>query len=40
MAGFEFQELELKGAYLISNFYAGDNREGYIQECGNRIPIG
>ena len=31
MAGFEFQELELKGAYLISNFYAGDNRGGFTK---------
>lgn len=29
--GFEFQELELKGAYLIKNFYAGDNRGGFIK---------
>ena len=29
--GFEFQELELKGAYLISNFYAGDNRGGFTK---------
>ncbi len=31
MAGFEFQELELKGAYLISSFYAGDNRGGFTK---------
>lgn len=31
MAGFEFQELELKGAYLISTFYAGDNRGGFMK---------
>jgi dTDP-4-dehydrorhamnose 3,5-epimerase len=31
MAGFEFQELELKGACLISNFYAGDNRGGFTK---------
>lgn len=30
--GFEFQELDLKGAYLISNFYAGDNR-GSFTKC-------
>ena len=29
--GFEFRELELKGAYLISNFYAGDNRGGFTK---------
>lgn len=29
--GFEFQELELKGAYLISSFYAGDNRGGFTK---------
>ncbi len=29
--GFEFTELELKGAYLISNFYAGDNRGGFTK---------
>lgn len=28
---FDFQELELKGAYLISNFYAGDNRGGFTK---------
>ena len=31
MAGFEFQEIELQGAYLISNFYAGDNRGGFTK---------
>lgn len=31
MAGFEFKELELKGAYLISSFYAGDNRGGFTK---------
>lgn len=31
MAGFEFMELELKGAYLISSFYAGDNRGGFTK---------
>lgn len=29
---FEFQELDLKGAYLISNFYVGDNR-GSFNKC-------
>ena len=29
--GFEFKELELKGAYLISNFYVGDNRGGFTK---------
>lgn len=29
--GFEFKELQLKGAYLISNFYAGDNRGGFTK---------
>ena len=29
--GFEFEEVELKGAYLISNFYAGDNRGGFTK---------
>lgn len=29
--GFEFKELDLKGAYLISNFYAGDNRGGFTK---------
>ena len=37
MAGFEFQELELKGAYLISNFYAGDNRGGFTKSFENDI---
>ena len=29
--GFEFMELNLKGAYLISNFYVGDNRGGFTK---------
>lgn len=29
--GFEFEELDLKGAYLIGNFYAGDNRGGFTK---------
>lgn len=29
--GFEFKELELKGAYLISEFYAGDNRGAFTK---------
>lgn len=28
---FAFQELELKGAYLISDFYVGDNRGGFTK---------
>jgi len=31
MAGFEFKELELSGAYLISNFMVGDNRGGFTK---------
>ena len=31
MSGFEFRELELTGAYLISNFYIGDNRGGFTK---------
>lgn len=31
MSGFRFQELELKGSYLISNFHAGDNRGGFTK---------
>ena len=31
MSGFSFQELDLKGAYLISNFYIGDNRGGFTK---------
>lgn len=30
--GFEFQELDLKGAYLIRDFFAGDNR-GNFTKC-------
>ena len=30
--GFVFRELDLKGAYIISNFYAGDNR-GSFTKC-------
>ena len=29
---FEFQELELKGAYLIKPFYASDNRGGFVKD--------
>lgn len=29
--GFKFKELDLKGAYLISHFYAGDNRGGFMK---------
>lgn len=28
---FEFQELELAGAYLIKNFFVGDNRGGFTK---------
>lgn len=28
---FDFQELELEGAYLISNFFAGDKRGGFTK---------
>lgn len=31
MAGFEFQELDLRGAYLIRNFYAGDGRGSFAK---------
>lgn len=31
MTGFEFQKLDLKDAYLITNFYAGDNRGGFTK---------
>lgn len=40
MAGFEFQELELKGAYLISNFYSGDNRGGFTKSFEKDIYRG
>ena len=29
---FEFQELDLKGAYLIKPFYATDHRGGLIKD--------
>lgn len=32
MQKFEFQELDLKGAYLIKPFYATDNRGGLIKD--------
>lgn len=35
--GFEFQELELKGAYLISNFYVGDNRGSFTKSFEKNI---
>lgn len=31
MPGFEFREMDLKGAYLISSFHAGDNRGGFTK---------
>lgn len=31
MPGFGFTELDLKGAYLIDNFYVGDNRGGFTK---------
>lgn len=31
MSGFAFQELKLKGAYLISSFYAGDSRGSFTK---------
>lgn len=31
MSAFEFNRLELEGAYLITNFYAGDNRGGFVK---------
>lgn len=31
MAGFEFKPLELEGAFLVSSFYAGDNRGGFTK---------
>ncbi len=31
MAGFEFEELELEGAFLISNYSVGDNRGGFTK---------
>ncbi len=29
--GFKFEELDLSGAYLINNYYAGDNRGGFTK---------
>lgn len=31
MPGYSFKELELSGAYLIDNFYVGDNRGGFTK---------
>ena len=31
MLGFEFKELKLKGAYLISGFYIGDDRGSFTK---------
>lgn len=31
MSGFEFKKMDLEGAYLIDNFYAGDNRGGFTK---------
>lgn len=43
MEHFEFEELDLKGAYLIKPFFADDNRGGFIKDynidtfCANGI---
>ena len=37
MQKFEFQELDLKGAYLIKPFYATDNRGGLIKDYNEEI---
>ena len=37
---FEFKELELKGAYLISNYYAGDSRGGFTKSFEKDIYKG
>lgn len=37
MSAFTFQELELSGAYLISNFFAGDNRGGFTKTFEKEI---
>lgn len=31
MGAFSFEKLELEGAYLINNFYVGDNRGGFTK---------
>ena len=31
MMDFEFKEMTLKGAYIVSSFYAGDNRGGFTK---------
>ena len=31
MASFEFEKLELNGAYIIHNFFVGDNRGGFTK---------
>ncbi len=40
MAEFEFRELKLTGAYLISNFNVGDNRGGFTKIFERNIYIG
>lgn len=40
MAAFEFKRLELEGAYLITNFYAGDNRGGFMKCFEKNIYAG
>lgn len=37
MTSFGFKELDLKGAYLIHNFYAGDNRGGFTKNFEKSI---
>ena len=45
MSGFEFTALELRGAYLITAFHAGDERGGFTKwfekdiYAGGRIPF-
>lgn len=37
MQKFEFQELELKGAFLIKPFFADDNRGGFLKDYSKEV---
>lgn len=37
MQKFEFQELDLEGAYLIKPFYSTDNRGGFIKDYNEEV---
>ena len=37
MKKWEFEQLELSGAYLVSPFYADDNRGGFLKDYSKEL---